>query len=168
MAEINRSIPIIIEYGAESSHDHTLELVNRHHTWQQVVDTVKRTHFVGISCGLHLIAGLPGESNQDILTTIDRAVELPIDTIKIHQLQIIRNTTLARQIEHNEISVRNFSVDEYIDLCSRIIERVPRRIAIERFVSQSPAELLISPKWGLKNYEFTNRLISHLNKKSYL
>lgn len=164
LAKINRSTPVIIEYGAESSHDHTLELVNRHHTWQQVVEAVKLTHSVGISCGLHLIAGLPGESDQDILSTIDKAVDLPIDTLKIHQLQIIKNTILAKQVEQDEISIRKFTVDEYIDLCSRIIERVPKHIAIERFISQSPAELLISPKWGLKNYEFTNRLLSHLNK----
>lgn len=164
LAEINKTTPVIIEYGAESSHDRTLETVNRHHSWNQVVDAVERTVAVGISCGLHLIAGLPGETDDDILTTIDRASALPIDTLKIHQLQIIKGTILARQIERGEVAVRTFDVDEYIDLCIRMIQRIPHRIAIERFVSQSPAELLISPKWGLKNYEFTNRLLSRLAK----
>lgn len=164
LAEINKTTPVIIEYGAESSHDRTLETVNRHHSWNQVVDAVERTAAVGISCGLHLIAGLPGETDDDILVTIDRASALPIDTLKIHQLQIIKGTILARQIERGEVAVRTFDVDEYIDLCIRMIQRIPRRIAIERFVSQSPAELLISPKWGLKNYEFTNRLLSRLAK----
>lgn len=164
LAEINKTTPVIIEYGAESSHDRTLETVNRHHSWNQVVDAVERTAAVGISGGLHLIAGLPGETDDDILVTIDRASALPIDTLKIHQLQIIKGTILARQIERGEVAVRTFDVDEYIDLCIRMIQRIPRRIAIERFVSQSPAELLISPKWGLKNYEFTNRLLSRLAK----
>lgn len=162
LSEINKSTPVIIEFGAETSHNTTLEIINRHHTWQQVVDAVTRTHNAGISCGLHLIAGLPGETPNHILQTIDQAVTLPIDTLKIHQLQIIRNTTLARQIENKELTVINFNVDEYIDLCIEIIARIPKRIAIERFISQSPAELLISPKWGLKNYEFTNKLLSRL------
>lgn len=165
LSEINKQYRVIIEYGAETSHDSTLKVVNRHHTWQDVVNAVERTHNAQIHCGLHLIAGLPGESTDDILLTIDRAVELPIDTLKIHQLQIIRDTTLARQIQNKEIEVPVFSIEEYIELCSKIIERVPRHIAIERFISQSPPELLIAPKWGLKNYEFTNKLISFLNKQ---
>lgn len=166
LTEINRTTPVIIEFGAETSHDKTLTLINRHHSWQHVIDAVVRTHNKGISCGIHLIAGLPGESDQDILTTIRRATKLPIDTIKIHQLQIVKNTILHQQILNHEIEVRNFSVEQYLDLCIKMIEIIPRHIAIERFVSQSPAEFLISPKWGLKNYEFTNLLLKKLREKS--
>lgn len=162
LSELNRIKPIIIEYGAETSHNRTLDLVNRHHTWQQVEDAVRRTHNFRLSCGLHLICGLPGENNDDILMTVKRACQLPIDTLKFHQLQIVKGSTLASQIENNEIDVRTFSVDEYIDLCCKIIGIVPRSIAIERFVSQAPADLLIAPRWGLKNYQFTNLLNNRL------
>lgn len=165
LAKINKTTPIIIEYGAETSHDKTLQLVNRHHTWQQVVDAVNRTNDVGISCGLHLICGLPGESNEDILKTARLASQLPIDTLKFHQLQIVKGSTLASQAENSEIEVRTFTIDEYISLCSQLIDIVPRRIAIERFVSQAPSDLLISPRWGLKNYQFTNLLHQHLKNR---
>lgn len=164
LSELNKTTPVIIEFGAESSHNHTLDIINRHHTWEDVEEAVRRTHAKGISCGLHLICGLPGEDVADILTTVNRATKLPIDTLKFHQLQIIRNTTLARMIENQEIEIHHFTVDEYIDLCAKIIEIVPNEIAIERFVSQSPADLLISPRWGLKNYEFTNLLNNHIKR----
>lgn len=166
ISHINRHTPVIMEFGAESSHDHTLQSVNRRHSWQDVISAVMRTTDAGISCGLHLIAGLPGESTDDILTTIRRASALPVDTLKIHQLQIVKGTTLARQLANNEISVPQFTVEEYLDLCSQMISIIPRRIAIERFISQSPADLLISPKWGLKNYEFTARLLKKLSGKA--
>ena len=93
-----------------------------------------------------------------MLHTIDCVSQLPIQTLKLHQLQLIRGTRLARQVADGQLSVLQWNVDEYIDLCLRIIDRIRPDIAIERFVSQSPEELLISPRWGLKNYEFTNRL----------
>lgn len=162
--EINNTSTVIVEYGAETSHDNTLNLINRGHTWSQTVDAVQRTAEKGISCGLHLIAGLPGESNEDILSTIDKASALPIDTLKIHQLQVLHGTSLSRMIKKGDIKVHEYTVDEYIELCYNIIQRVPRHIAIERFVSQAPADMLESPRWGLKNYQFTNLLHSRLKK----
>lgn len=153
---------VLVEYGAESSHDRTLRLVNRCHTWADTVDAVRRTHEAGLPVGLHFIMGLPGESEEDMLATVDRINELPVDVVKFHQLQIVRGTRLHRQIEAGELSVRQWDVDEYIDLCVRIVRRLRDDIAIERFVSQSPAELLVSPRWGLKNHEFTDRLKAHL------
>lgn len=164
LADINATTPVIVEYGAETSHDSTLRLINRGHTWSQTVDAVLRTAQKEISCGLHLIAGLPGESNADVLTTIDRACSLPIDTLKIHQLQVLHDTPLSRMIKKGEIKVTDYTVDEYIELCYNIIQHVPQHIAIERFVSQAPSEMLDSPRWGLKNYQFTNLLHSRLKK----
>lgn len=162
---INKDVPVIMEYGAETSHDHTLRVVNRHHTWAQVVDAVERTNKFDMSCGLHLICGLPGESAEDVLQTVRRAVQLPIDTIKFHQLQIVRGSTLATQIEQGDVDVKTFSVDEYLELCEKIVHLMPHHIAIERFVSQSPPELLISPRWGLKNYQFVNLLNRRLSAR---
>lgn len=156
---------IMIEYGAESSHDQTLRLVNRCHTWSDTVDAVSRTYNAGLPVGLHIIMGLPGESEEMMLTTIDRINTLPIDTLKIHQLQVIKGTRLALAVSSGEIQLNKFTVDEYITLCVKIIHRIRPDIAIERFVSQSPDELLISPRWGLKNYQFTDRLRNALKSQ---
>lgn len=164
LSEINASKPVIVEYGAESSHDTTLQLVNRCHDWATTVKAVKRTHETGLSVGLHLILGLPGENEEMMLETVDRVSALPVDCVKFHQLQIVRGTRLAKEFENKSIDVKLFDVDQYIDLCAKIVSRLRSDIAIERFVSQSPDELLIAPRWGLKNYEFTHRLFKRLEK----
>lgn len=164
LSALNREKCVIVEYGAETSHDDTLELINRCHSWQDTVDAVTRTAAAGIPVGLHLIIGLPGEDETRIMTTIDRVSALPVDTVKLHQLQLVKGTRMARDVEQGLYAVPQYSVDAYIDLCCRVVSRLNPRIAIERFVSQSPDDLLISPRWGLKNYEFTHRLNNRLHE----
>ena len=168
--------PVFMEYGAESANNRTLEVVNRCHTWEQTADAVRRTAARGIPVGLHFILGLPGETEEDMLRTVERALELPLQTIKLHQLQIIKGTPLAAgavrdgesgMLTYRGLPVREFTVEEYVELCVRIVGLVNRRnpdVAIERFTSQAPDELLISPRWGLKNYQFTNLLNRRLEK----
>ncbi|MBP2690759.1 MAG: TIGR01212 family radical SAM protein [Muribaculaceae bacterium] len=162
LAEINRHYKVFIEYGAETSHDSTLRAINRCHDWATTVDAVRRTADAGIPVGLHLILGLPGENVDMMLETVDRVSALPIDTVKFHQLQIVRGTRLAADYLAGRADLRIFDIDEYVALCARIVRRLRKDIAIERFVSQSPDRLLIAPRWGLKNYQFTNLLHKYL------
>lgn len=155
---------VMVEYGAESASDETLVRVNRCHTWADTADAVHRTHEVGLPCGLHLIMGLPGENEATMLATIDRVNELPVDTVKIHQLQLIRGTRMARDVEAGLYDIPRFTAEEYIELCVKLLRRLRPDIAVERFVSQSPPELLIYPRWNLKNYQFTNLLHKRLRE----
>lgn len=164
LEQLSRQKFVMIEYGAETSHDDTLFHINRCHTWDDTVDAVRRTASRHIPTGLHLIIGLPGEDESMILKTIDRVSALPVSTIKLHQLQLIRGTRMARDVEHGLYDVPHFTAESYIDLCCRIIQHTAPTIAIERFVSQSPDHLLISPRWGLKNYQFTNLLNNRIKK----
>ena len=166
LKELEKRTFVMVEYGAETANDRTLAVINRGHTWADTVDAVCRTHNAGIPCGIHLILGLPGEEEADMLRTIDCTSELPIDTVKLHQLQIIKGTRLARQTANGEVTVKQWSAEEYVDLCVKVVDRMRPDIAIERFVSQSPDSLLISPRWGLKNYQFTNLLHNALNKRN--
>ena len=166
LAELSRRTFVMVEYGAETANDRTLQLINRGHSWTDTVDAVTRTHARGILCGLHLILGLPNETIHDFRATIECVAALPIDTLKLHQLQLIRGTRLARQVASGEVTVAQWSAEEYADVCIDLLRRLPRRIAVERFVSQSPASLLISPRWGLKNHEFTHMLHRRLTAKS--
>lgn len=159
--------PVILEFGAETTHNNTLELINRCHTWEQTVDAVQRAHAAGIPVGLHFIMGLPGESEAMMLESVAKAASLPISTIKFHQLQIVAGTALAHEVmqkkqhAYHGVPLKIFEVEDYIKLCVRIVEvlcRVNPAIAIDRFTSQAPTEVLIAPKWGLKNYQFVNLL----------
>lgn len=163
LAKLNQKKTVIVEIGAETSKDETLHLINRNHTWNDVRDAVKRLKEQGVRTGLHLIAGLPGETAEDVLETVGKACALPIDSIKMHQLQIVKGTTLLKKWETGEIIVDPFSLEDYIDLCINIIKIVPRSICIERFLSSSPPEMVIAPKWGMKNYQFTNLLMNKLH-----
>lgn len=164
LAELHKSHWVMIEYGAETSHNTTLDFINRCHSWEDTIDAVNRTHQAGIPCGLHLILGLPGETEKMILETINKVSQLPLDTIKLHQLQLVRGTRMAKDVEEGAYDVYHFTVEEYIALCCKVIQHTSPTIAIERFVSQSPDNLLISPRWGLKNYEFTNLLNNTIKK----
>lgn len=165
LADLNKKQPVFVEIGAETSHDDTLKLINRNHTWDDVVNATTKISECGLHCGIHLIAGLPGENREMILQTVKKTARLPIETVKLHQLQVLKDTLLLKRIQTGELTVPDFSLTEYLDLCAEIISLIPDNIVIERFLSQSPPELVISPSWGLKNYEFMAKL-AHLIKKS--
>lgn len=161
--------PVMMEYGAESAHNSTLAAINRCHTWEDTVDAVSRTHARSLPVGLHLIMGLPGESRQMMMETVRRVADLPVDTLKLHQLQVIDHTPLADMWRRGEADVTLFEVEEYVELCAEVVELLRRRaphIALERFTSQAPAGLLLAPRWGLKNYQFVNLLHRRLSRAS--
>lgn len=157
---------VFIEYGAESSHNSTLSLINRCHTWQATVDAVHRTADRGIPVGLHLILGLPGEDEEMMTTTVERVSSLPVSTVKFHQLQILRGSTLEKMAPMLDIPA--FTAEEYAALCARLLGHLRSDIAVERFVAQAPDDMLLSPRWGLKNYQFTSLLQKHLAAMTHL
>lgn len=155
---------IMVELGAESTHDCTLARVNRCHTWQCTVDAVKALQARGIPVGLHFIMGLPGETREMMMQSVERLCALGVDTVKFHQLQIIAGSAMALQWERGE-RPQLFTPGEYLDLCVDIVQTIRRlqpTLAIDRFTSQAPEGLLIAPKWGLKNYQFVNLLHQRL------
>lgn len=156
---------IFIEYGAESCNNSVLERVNRCHTWQDTVSTVERTHKYGLDCGLHLILGLPTEERESMMQSAKEVSLLPVKSLKLHQLQIIRATHLAKEYAADSGIVHLYDIDEYILLVSDFIERLRPDIALDRFVSQCPPEFLIAPRWGIKNYEFTAKLIKSMQQR---
>ena len=153
LEELNKRTFLIVEYGIESANDETLLRINRGHTFECSRQAVIKTHERGILVGGHVILGLPGEDSQECLRQAPIISSLPLDILKIHQMQIIRDTPLAKEYARNPFHV--FSVEEYVDLVVRYISLLRKDLVLERFVSQSPADLLIAPKWGLKNHEFT-------------
>ena len=162
LQELNKETFILVEYGIESANNKTLEYINRGHTFECSIDALERTHSRGIATGGHIILGLPGEDKNESIRQAKLISALPMDILKIHQMQIIKGTLLTRQ--YNETPFHLYSVDEYIELIAEYIQHLRQDLVLERFVSQSPAEFLIGPKWGLKNYEFTNKLVNYLKQ----
>jgi radical SAM protein (TIGR01212 family) len=157
---------VLVEYGVESVSNETLLRINRGHTFEQAVDTIHRTAKIGLPVGAHFILGLPGESWDDIVRSASVISQLPLDTIKLHQLQIVRGTRMAREYQESPKDFTLFSADEYASLVVDFLEHLTTRIAVERFTSQSPAELLLAPNWGLKNYQFVELVKIKLRMRS--
>lgn len=165
-SDLSKHSFVLVEYGVESTLDKTLRRINRGHTYAEAEETIRQTASQGIYTGAHLILGLPGESREEILSHAGRISKLPLTTLKLHQLQLIRNTRMAKEFEESPADFHLYSVDEYIDLVIDFVERLNPDIVVERFVSQSPKELLIAPDWGLKNYEFTAKVLKRFAERN--
>lgn len=160
--QLSRQTFVIVEYGIESANNDTLRRINRGHTFECARDTIARTAARGIITGGHIILGLPGEDADESLRQAAAISSLKLDILKIHQIQVIRGTRLARI--YTESPFHLYTVDEYIALITDYIQHLRADLVLERFVSQSPGDMLIAPRWGLKNHEFTNLLTNHMIK----
>ena len=168
LEEMNGRTFLLVEYGIESTDDTTLKRINRGHDFACTVDAVKRTVSRGIMTGGHVILGLPGEDNDMIIRQAKDVSSLPLTTLKMHQLQLIKGTRMAHEYDERPEDFHLYTADEYIDLVLDYIEHLRPDLVLERFISQSPRELLIAPDWGLKNHEFTAKLKKRmLERDSY-
>ncbi len=159
---LNKKVFVLVEYGIESTNDVTLRRINRGHDFACTREAVEKTAERKILTGGHIIMGLPGEGKEEILRQAPVISSLPLDILKIHQMQIIKDTPLAEEYHKNPAICQLYDVDEYIRLIGEYLPYLRKDLILERFVSQSPKELLIAPQWGLKNHAFTDRLNNYL------
>ena len=148
---------VVIEYGIESCYNSTLERVNRGHSFEDSLRAIEMTASRGIRQGAHFIIGLPGESVGEILAGIRTISRLPINNIKFHQLQIVRNTMMARQYRMDPEAFRIFELEEYLELMLKILELLNPEFVVERIAGESNPGYLLSPSWGLRYDQVLNK-----------
>lgn len=165
LERVSKTKYVMIEFGIESTDDDTLKFINRGHNFATARNAIIATSQRGIATGAHLILGLPKENKDIILKHAQNISELPLTCIKLHQLQLIKGTKMAQQYLKNPEWFYLYSADEYIDLAIDFIERIHPDFVVERFISQSPTELLLKPSWGLKNFEFTAKLKKRMRER---
>ena len=166
LEELNKRTFLLVEYGIESTNDETLRRINRGHTFACTEETVRRTTARGIRTGGHVIVGLPGETDREsIIRQAEILSCLPLTTLKLHQLQLIKGTRMGNEYACHPENFHLYTADEYIDLVIDYVEHLRPDLVLERFISQSPKELLIAPDWGMKNYEFTNRFRKRMEER---
>ncbi len=163
LEELNRQTFVTVEYGIESANDNTLKTINRGHNFECAKKAVTETAIRGITTCGHIILGLPGENAEESLRQAPIISSLPLDILKMHQLQIIKGTKLEKDYVRNPFHL--YTIDEYISLISEYIQYLRKDLILERFVSQSPKDMLLAPHWGIKNYEFTNLLNNKLRSE---
>ena len=165
LQELARRAYVMVEYGVESTDDATLLRINRGHDYATAVDTIRRTAARGLPVGVHIILGLPGEERVSLIRQARQLSELPITTLKLHQLQLIRGTRMADEFDESPEDFHLFELDEYIEVVVDYLENLRPDIVVERFASQSPKELLIAPDWGLKNYELVEKIKRRMRER---
>jgi hypothetical protein len=158
LTEFSERCYLSIELGIESFREESLQRINRGHSAEESFAAIHRIAERKIDNCVHLILGLPGETDDDFIGHAKTLSGLPVQSIKLHQLQIHKGTMMAREYRDNPSVYHLFEVDEYADLVVRFLENLSPDIIVQRFVSSAPAGLVIAPNWGLKNYEFVAKV----------
>ena len=152
-ASLAQSHYVTLEYGIESCNDAVLASVNRGHDFATAERAVRMTAERGIHCGAHFILGLPGQSDEELIAQTDIINTLPLTTVKFHQLQVFRGTTMAEQYDRAPEQFRFWTVEQYIELFSEILSRLRPDIVVERFASEAPPRYHYGRNWGLVRNE---------------
>jgi radical SAM protein (TIGR01212 family) len=166
LSSLAKKCYIQVEYGVETHNDETLKHINRGHDSALAVEMILKTHEYGISTGAHYIFGLPGESEEDMFRTGELISKLPLDSVKFHQLQIVKGTQMEQEFMQHPEAFHSFSIDGYIDFIIRLIEKMNPSIVIERFTSEMPPRFLAGINMGLIRYdEVLRRIEAELKKR---
>lgn len=156
LSELNEKKPVWVELGLQTIHNETLKRLNTHTTVEQFDDAVKRLTARGIPVTAHLILGLPGETKEMMLASVDHLAHSPISGIKLQLLHILKGTELAKQYENAPFPL--FSMEEYCDLIVDCIERLPEDIVIHRITGDGPRTLLLAPLWSTDKKRVLNTI----------
>lgn len=143
---------VLVEYGLQSMYDRTLEFINRGHDYTCFKEAITATAGRGIRVGAHIILGFPTETKDDMLASARELSRLPIEFLKIHQLQIIRNTPLATMYAQNPF--HTFGYREYLELVADFLEHLSPEIVIQRLFAASPGNILVAPIWNKTRSQF--------------
>ena len=150
---------VIVEYGIESCYDKTLLRINRGHDFACARKAVEATAARGIDTGAHFILGLPGETVEMLLAEAETINSLPLRSVKFHQLQIVKGTTMEKEYAgHREDFIR-FSLAGYMDFIIDMLERLRPDLYIERIAGEVPPRFVNETPWGLiRNFELLRML----------
>lgn len=163
LAEYHEKTYLWLELGLQSSHDRTLDWLRRGHDFATFLEAYRRAKSRGLRVCVHVILGLPGESRNEILQTVDALAELQIDGVKLHLLHVLRDTPLGELYAANEITV--MGMEEYVELVVDCIERLPPQTLIHRLTGDGPRDLLLAPLWSLKKWEVLNAINAEFNRR---
>jgi len=163
LTEIARTRYVCLELGLQSMDDAILTRINRGHTLDEFLETVRRAAGHGFDICTHLIYGFPGELPEAFLKTADLIASLPIDSIKLHQLHAVEGTELAEMYRRGEFLP--LSLEEYVSTAADFLERLPARVTIQRLYGSAPLAISVAPRWGLKNNQMWFAVINELHRR---
>ena len=164
LAGFARERHVWVEYGLQSIHDRTLRFLNRGHGADAFLDALQRTAGKNIFVCVHIIVGLPGETEADILETARRIAALPVQGIKIHLLLALRGTPLGTLYERGEISL--MTMERYVDTVCNILEILPPEMTIQRLTADGYRDIYLAPQWGRNKMAVLNAVDGELKRRN--
>ena len=165
LADYAKEKYVEIEFGLESTKNSTLELINRGHTYEQAVEAIMLAQKYGIMSGVHLILGLPYETEDDFYIHAERISQLPISTLKLHQMQVLKGTRLENLYFENKSAFADLSLENYVRIVANFLDILNPEIIVERLTSESPREMVLYPDWnGQKNFEVSHIVNAFMKK----
>lgn len=156
LCELNQIKPVWVELGLQSIHNETLTRIRSGFTYEQylhAVTSLKEKHITVIT---HLILGLPGETKEMMLASVDAVAALPCDGIKLQLLHVLKNTDLASLYESDPFPV--FSLEDYCDFIVTCVEHLPPKMVVHRLTGDGPRSLLIAPLWSTDKKRVLNTI----------
>ena len=154
---------IWVELGLQSVHDKTLQFINRGHNYQQFLDAVNALTGSGLNICVHIIIGLPGESDEDVLTTARTLAALPINGIKIHSLLALEGTALGEMYKKGTISM--ITKEKYVSLVVDVLEILPPEMVIQRLTADGYRDIFLAPDWAMNKLDVLNSINKELKRR---
>lgn len=145
LSEKSQTKEIWVEYGIQSVCDATLDIINRGHDFENVATCIQHTHDYGLKVCAHLIFCLPGESQEMMLQSVQAAIDLGVESIKIHPLYVVKKTALANDFRDGTFTP--ISEELYIDTLIKAMLMFPSEIMIQRVTAGISDDSLLAPLW---------------------
>jgi radical SAM protein (TIGR01212 family) len=154
---------ILVEYGLQSIYDKSLNFINRGHDYEAFLKALRMTAGRGIHIGAHIIVGFPTETREEMLAMAEEVSLLPVEFLKVHQLQVVRDTPL--EIMFGEHPFHIFAYEEYLDFIVDFIERLSPEIVMQRLFATAPDSILVAPQWGKNRHEILRDIDKRLESR---
>ena len=166
LEELHNRTYLVVEYGIESCYDRTLARINRGHNFAETVKTIINTSSRSIRTGGHIIIGLPGETREDMLKSAKILSSLPLNNIKFHQLQIVKDTSMATEYFNNPGLFHDYPLEEYIELIIDIVERLNPSFVLERIAGETPPDFNLRQSWKIRYDQILQRFEKRLEERN--
>lgn len=157
LKELNRQKPVWVELGLQTIHEKTAERIHRGYRLEVFEDAYRRLKEAGLTVVVHVILGLPGETKEEMLETVDYLGKIPVDGIKLQLLHILKGSQMAAEYEKNPFSL--MELEEYLDLILTCVARLPQSVVIHRLSGDGAKALLIGPAWSANKKLVLNRMM---------
>ena len=154
--ELNQIKPVFVELGLQTIHEKTAQFIRRGYPLSCFEQAVKALHDLGINVVVHLILGIPGETEEMMLESVRYLNQLPVNGVKFSLLHVLKHTDLGALYEKHPFPV--YELDDYVDFVIRCIEELREDIVIHRLTGDGPKDLLIAPRWTLNKRKVLNEI----------